>query len=477
MHQRALAGLVVGAVLLLAAAHRAVPPPLRRRQPPRPRPRPPRAHPQPVGGAACSPERRGGTGRGRDQGLRLRPGRHPGEGRRDRHLHQRRFRAAHRDARRRLVHHRRRSARTPSDGLTFTAAGTYPFHCKIHSPDEGHDHGQLIGQVRPAAADAAACGGPRSAYGRSATKSDAPEAGRSSSRPGSRPRRTRPRTARASRGRCPGTARRAGPRRPARPGACGTRRGSTAAASRARPAGRRVRRRPGRPQRADRIGQLVQGVLEVGEVELAGVPTSVDLARGGSRSGPASPAASTFARARATESGSNSTPTSFSAGNRRAIAISQRPPPQWMSTTRPPPRQVGDELRQLGQRLLEEDRDVLDGQPLDRRAIAIRPLRDRPARYGRSRACPPSRARRSRRGRTGRRGTPGGPRRAGRRRSPRRARRGRPAVRPAPGRRPPTPRPRSAPGGSRWPRRARRPSGRPRRPRAAALNSPSSTPR
>ena len=44
----------------------------------------------------------------------------------------------------------------------------------------------------------------------------------------------------------------------------------------------------------------------------------------------------TLARARATESASNSTPTSSSSGNRRAIAMSQRPPPQWTSTTRPP---------------------------------------------------------------------------------------------------------------------------------------------
>ena len=50
----------------------------------------------------------------------------------------------------------------------------------------------------------------------------------------------------------------------------------------------------------------------------------------------ASPAAATFALARATESASNSTPTSEMAGKRRAIAISQRPPPQWTSTTRPP---------------------------------------------------------------------------------------------------------------------------------------------
>ena len=40
------------------------------------------------------------------------------------------------------------------------------------------------------------------------------------------------------------------------------------------------------------------------------------------------------------------------------------------------PRQVGDELGQLGERLLEEDRDVLRGQALDRQPVAIRPVAD-----------------------------------------------------------------------------------------------------
>ncbi len=35
---------------------------------------------------------------------------------------------------------------------------------------------------------------------------------------------------------------------------------------------------------------------------------------------------------------------------------------------------VGDELGQRGQHLLEEDRDVLDGQPLDGSAVAIGPI-------------------------------------------------------------------------------------------------------
>ncbi len=43
-------------------------------------------------------------------------------------------------------------------------------------------------------------------------------------------------------------------------------------------------------------------------------------------------------------------------------------------------RQVGDELRQLGERLLEEDGDVLGGQALDRGAVAVGPVADRLAR-------------------------------------------------------------------------------------------------
>ena len=49
-----------------------------------------------------------------------------------------------------------------------------------------------------------------------------------------------------------------------------------------------------------------------------------------------STAAVTAARARWTESGSNSTPVSTVPGNRRAIAISHRPPPQWTSRIRLP---------------------------------------------------------------------------------------------------------------------------------------------
>ncbi len=41
--------------------------------------------------------------------------------------------------------------------------------------------------------------------------------------------------------------------------------------------------------------------------------------------------------------------------------------------------QVDDQLRERGEHLLEEDRDVLAGQPLDRLAVAIRSVRDRPA--------------------------------------------------------------------------------------------------
>ena len=75
--------------------------------------------------------------------------------------------------------------------------------------------------------------------------------------------------------------------------------------------------------------------------------------------------------------------------------------------------QVGDQLRQRGECLLEEDRDVLRGQPLDGDPVAIGPVADRLRRSGRSRPSLPSRARRPWRGRTGRRGSRAGPRRAG----------------------------------------------------------------
>ena len=92
------------------------------------------------------------------------------------------------------------------------------------------------------------------------------------------------------------------------------------------------------------------------------------------------PASLTWRIARATESGSYSTPTSSVAGNRRATAISHLPPPQATSRTRPPRLRRGHEVRQGRESLLEEDRDVLDGHRLDRAMEARRPLVDRPAR-------------------------------------------------------------------------------------------------
>ena len=86
------------------------------------------------------------------------------------------------------------------------------------------------------------------------------------------------------------------------------------------------------------------------------------------------PSSATVARARATESASNSTPTSSSAGKRRAIATSQRPPPQWTSTTRPPRDRSATSCGSAGQDLLEEHRDVLAGEGLDGLAVAVGPL-------------------------------------------------------------------------------------------------------
>ena len=65
-------------------------------------------------------------------------------------------------------------------------------------------------------------------------------------------------------------------------------------------------------------------------------------------------------------------PVSLVPGKRRAIAISQRPPPQWTSRIRAPGSRSATSCGTAGQDLLEEHRDVLDGQPLDGLAVAVR---------------------------------------------------------------------------------------------------------
>ena len=87
------------------------------------------------------------------------------------------------------------------------------------------------------------------------------------------------------------------------------------------------------PKRPDRVRQLVQGVLEVDEVELL-AERHVRVVRGSIRIRWPRPASLTWRMARATESGSYSTPTSSVAANRRAIAISHLPPPHATSRTR-----------------------------------------------------------------------------------------------------------------------------------------------
>ena len=91
------------------------------------------------------------------------------------------------------------------------------------------------------------------------------------------------------------------------------------------------------------------------------------------------PASLTWRIARATESGSYSTPTSSVAGNRRATAISHLPPPQATSRTRAPRLRFGDELGQLGEPFLEEHGDVLDRDRFDGSMESRRTLVDRPS--------------------------------------------------------------------------------------------------
>ena len=173
-------------------------------------------------------------------------------------------------------------------------------------------------------------------------------------------------------------------------------------------------RRPRRAQRADRVGQLVEGVLEVGEVvRRAPRPAwSTSAWRISIRS--ASPAAATLARARATESGSNSTPTSSRSGNRRAIAMSQRPPPQWMSTTRPPRDRSATSCGSSASASWKKTAMSWHGQALDRGAIAVGSVADRlPGPEELEHPAPVERRDRPH-GRTGRRGTRAGRRRGGR---------------------------------------------------------------
>ncbi len=117
----------------------------------------------------------------------------------------------------------------------------------------------------------------------------------------------------------------------------------------------------------------MERVLEVGEVDLAGVAHGRDIALldrdrgppGGLRHG--RPCA--HDRIRLELDADEEVP-----GKRRAMATSQRPPPQWTSTTGT--RGAGPhQLRQRRQHLLEEDRDVLERQALDGDAVAIGAVR------------------------------------------------------------------------------------------------------
>ena len=82
--------------------------------------------------------------------------------------------------------------------------------------------------------------------------------------------------------------------------------------------------------------------------------------------------------ARASESGSSSTPTRLVSGNRVATAISHLPPPQWTSRTRPPPASPAARSGSADQAFLEEDGDVLGRERLDRPVVARRPEVHRP---------------------------------------------------------------------------------------------------
>ena len=203
-----------------------------------------------------------------------------------------------------------------------------------------------------------------------------PTATRSSPAPGGPPARTTNGPVRASPATCPGTARRAGPRRSTHPVGSGIppcSDGSAQSRTSRRPPGRE--RRPGRTQRALRVVQRrgARTGSRRGRTAI-GWPEPVDVRLRGSRFGRSIPPRATCAPARAAESGSNSSPTSSSGreppghGDQPATAAAVD------VDDSTPAGQVTDQLRKLGEGLLEEDRDVLDGQPLDRLSLAIRAL-------------------------------------------------------------------------------------------------------
>ena len=175
----------------------------------------------------------------------------------------------------------------------------------------------------------------------------------------------------------------------------------------------RVEGRPRGAQDRRRVGQLVERVLEVGEVVLAGAARFGDAGVADGRSGRPGRPPRPWPRARATESASNSTPTSSSAGKRRAMAMSQRPPPQWTSTTRPPRDRSATSCGSAARASWKKTAMSWAVSRSIAIAVAIGPVADRLAGPEEVEHRRPSRARRPRRGRTDRRGTRSGSRRAG----------------------------------------------------------------
>ena len=137
---------------------------------------------------------------------------------------------------------------------------------------------------------------------------------------------------------------------------------------------------PGRSQHLRGVVQLVERVLEIGQVVVSRPCRAPWPWPGGSRCGPTGPRRRRWRVPGRAVSASNSTPTSSRFGKRRAIATSHRPPPQWTSTTRPPRDRSRGELRQRREGLLEEDGDVLAGEGLDGDPVACRSVGDRRAR-------------------------------------------------------------------------------------------------
>ena len=140
-----------------------------------------------------------------------------------------------------------------------------------------------------------------------------------------------------------------------------------------------AQRRPRGAQDRRGVGQLVQGVLEIDQVVLAGVARL--LGRPVTDRDPVGQAGG-FHRSPSSRHGIGLELDTDELEVREASRHRDEPSPAAAVHVddATAAAEVSDELGQLGERLLEEDRDVLGRQALDRHAVSVGPLADRPTR-------------------------------------------------------------------------------------------------